>query len=176
MNLCLQELARSSEVVAAGLNVIGEICRRQQWAMGDLLGDLIGYRKSKDKGVMGAARGLLQLDREVNPSMLKRREWGKAASMGMAQGSQSTPFGYVEKPAEDIGGLMVRISPTSSYKINFILVLKTRTSGSLCKFYFEVFKFNKTKNKLKKSEVLDNGGLHYSVASQGSSQDGTWGR
>ncbi len=50
------------EVVAAGLNAIREICRRQPWAMeDDLLGDLIAYRKSRDKGVMVAARGLLQL-------------------------------------------------------------------------------------------------------------------
>lgn len=40
----------------------------------DLLSDLIDYRKSKDKGVTTAARGLLQLFREVNPGMLKRRE------------------------------------------------------------------------------------------------------
>lgn len=40
----------------------------------DLLGDLIEYRKSKDKAVTSAARGLLKLYREVNPNMLKRRE------------------------------------------------------------------------------------------------------
>lgn len=40
----------------------------------DLLSDLIEYRKSKDKGVVTASRGLLQLFREVNPGMLKRRE------------------------------------------------------------------------------------------------------
>ncbi|KAI0270933.1 SDA1-domain-containing protein [Russula aff. rugulosa BPL654] len=96
------------EVVAAGLNAIREICRRQPWAMeDDLLGDLIVYRKSRDKGVMVAARGLLQLYREVNPGMLKRRERGKTASMGMSQGNQPTPFGYVEKPAEDIEGLVL---------------------------------------------------------------------
>ncbi|KAH9967129.1 protein required for actin cytoskeleton organization and cell cycle progression [Russula dissimulans] len=96
------------EVVAAGLNAIREICRRQPWAMeDDLLGDLIAYRKSRDKGVLVAARGLLQLYREVNPGMLKRRERGKTASMGMSQGNQPTPFGYVEKPAEDIEGLVL---------------------------------------------------------------------
>jgi protein SDA1 len=64
-----------SEVIAAGINSIREICRRQPWAMEeDLLGDLIEYRKSRDKGVMVAARGLLQLFREVNPGMLKKRE------------------------------------------------------------------------------------------------------
>ncbi|KAH9955799.1 SDA1-domain-containing protein [Lactifluus volemus] len=71
----------------------------------DLLGDLIGYRKDRDKGVMSAAGGLLQLYCEVNLNMLKRREQGKTARMRLTQGSQPTPFGYVEKPAEDIEGL-----------------------------------------------------------------------
>ena len=62
----------ASKVNAAGLNVIREVSRRQPWAMEeDLLGDLIEYRKSKDKTVTSAARGLLKLYREVNPSMLK---------------------------------------------------------------------------------------------------------
>lgn len=65
----------ASEVIAAGLNAIREVSRRQPWAMKeDMLGDLIEYRKSKDKAVTSAARGLLKLYREVNPSMLKRRE------------------------------------------------------------------------------------------------------
>jgi protein SDA1 len=64
-----------SEVVAAGINAIREISRRQPWAMEeDLLSDLVEYRKSRDKTVIAAARGLLQLYREVNPSMLHRRE------------------------------------------------------------------------------------------------------
>lgn len=64
-----------SEVVAAGLNSIREICVRQPWAMEeDLLGDLVEYKKSKDKGVIAGARGLLHLYREEMPSMLKRRE------------------------------------------------------------------------------------------------------
>lgn len=65
----------ASEVLAVGLNAIREVSRRQPWAMEeDLLGDLVEYRKSKDKAVTSAARGLLRLYREVNPSMLKRRE------------------------------------------------------------------------------------------------------
>jgi len=75
----------------------------------DLLGDLIAYRKSRDKGVMVAARGLLQLYREVNPGLLKRRERGKTASIGMSQGNHPTPFGYVEKPVVDIEGHVVRL-------------------------------------------------------------------
>lgn len=40
----------------------------------DLLGDLIEYRKSKDKAVVTGARSLLQLYRQEMPSMLTRRE------------------------------------------------------------------------------------------------------
>jgi protein SDA1 len=65
----------ASEVIAAGINAIRELCRRQPWAIEEeLLSDLIEYRKSKDKAVTAASRGLLQLYREVNPSMLKKRE------------------------------------------------------------------------------------------------------
>ncbi|KAG6889780.1 hypothetical protein C0992_004198 [Termitomyces sp. T32_za158] len=95
-----------SEVIAAGLNAIREVCRRQPWSMEeDLLGDLIEYRKSRDKAVTAAARGLLQLFREVNPGMLKRRERGKDASMGLASGSQPLPFGHSADAAVDIDGL-----------------------------------------------------------------------
>lgn len=89
------------EVIAAGVNTIREICSRQIWALGseesgemddeeedkksskamddgkDLLEDLISYRRSKDKGVAAAARGLLQLYRRENPSLLPRKERGK---------------------------------------------------------------------------------------------------
>jgi protein SDA1 len=70
------------EVNTAGLNAIREVCRRQPWSMEeDLLGDLVAYRKSRDKAVTSAARGLLQLYREVNPGMLKRRERVRAFSI-----------------------------------------------------------------------------------------------
>ncbi|KAF8797849.1 protein required for actin cytoskeleton organization and cell cycle progression [Phlegmacium glaucopus] len=96
----------ASEVLAAGLNAIREVSRRQPWAMEeDLLGDLVEYRKSKDKTVTSAARGLLRLYREVNPSMLKRRERGKDASMGLASGSAPLPYGHTAQPAIDIEGL-----------------------------------------------------------------------
>ena len=100
-----------SEVIAAGLNAIREVCRRQPWAMEEeLLGDLVEYRKSRDKAVTAAARGLLQLFREVNPGMLKRRQRGKEASMGIASGSQPLPFGHSTDAAVDIEGLVVCIT------------------------------------------------------------------
>ncbi|KAH9857763.1 SDA1-domain-containing protein [Lenzites betulinus] len=97
-----------SEVIAAGINAIREVCRRQPWSMEeDLLGDLIEYRKSRDKAVTAAARGLLQLFREVNPGMLKRRERGKEAAMGIVKGSQPLPFGHSAQAAVDIEGLLL---------------------------------------------------------------------
>ncbi|KAF9002001.1 protein required for actin cytoskeleton organization and cell cycle progression [Cyathus striatus] len=96
----------ASEVIAAGLNSIREVCRRQPWAMEeDLLGDLVEYRKSRDKSVTSAARGLLKLYREVNPGLLKRRERGKDASMGIASGKQPLPYGHNPEAAVDIEGL-----------------------------------------------------------------------
>ncbi|KAF9266886.1 protein required for actin cytoskeleton organization and cell cycle progression [Marasmius fiardii PR-910] len=97
----------ASEVIAAGINAIREVCRRQPWAMEeDLLSDLVEYKKSKDKAVTAAARGLLQLYREVNPGMLKKRERGKEATMGMSSGShQPLPFGHSVLAAVDIKGL-----------------------------------------------------------------------
>lgn len=92
----------AAEVNAAGLNAITEICRRQPLAMSpDLLQDLVEYRKSKDKGVMVAARGLLQLYREVNPTLLKRRDVGKSVSMQLQEerrgGAESVAAGAEER-------------------------------------------------------------------------------
>ncbi|KAK4685706.1 protein SDA1, partial [Tremellales sp. Uapishka_1] len=94
-----------AEVIAAGINAIREVCRRQPWCMEeDLLSDLIEYRKSRDKGVVTAARGLLQLFREVNPGLLKRRERGKAASMGLTH-DQVPAYGHTKEIPQGIEGL-----------------------------------------------------------------------
>ncbi|PFH47182.1 hypothetical protein AMATHDRAFT_77333 [Amanita thiersii Skay4041] len=93
----------ASQVIAAGINCIREISKRQPWAMDeDLLGDLIEYRKSKDKAVVSAARSLLQLYREVNPALLKRRERGKEASIKPAA---PRPFGQSTEAVTIIEGL-----------------------------------------------------------------------
>ncbi|CCX06882.1 Similar to Protein SDA1; acc. no. P53313 [Pyronema omphalodes CBS 100304] len=74
----------SSEVATAGLNAIREICARSPLAIdATLLQDLTEYKGSKDKGVTMAARSLITLYREVAPEMLKRKDRGKTASMGM---------------------------------------------------------------------------------------------
>ncbi|KAI4112093.1 MAG: hypothetical protein LQ339_000101 [Xanthoria mediterranea] len=81
--------AVAPEVASAGLNTIREICVRQPLAMNyTLLQDLVDYRKSKDKGVMMAAKGLLGLYREIAPGMLKKRDRGKDATMGLRSGER----------------------------------------------------------------------------------------
>ncbi|KAL8942640.1 MAG: hypothetical protein Q9216_001553 [Gyalolechia sp. 2 TL-2023] len=81
--------AAAAEVASAGLNAIREICVRQPLAMNDtLLQDLVMYRKSKDKGVVMAAKGLLGLYREVGPEMLNKRDRGKDAAMGLKSGER----------------------------------------------------------------------------------------
>ena len=81
--------AAAAEVASAGLNAIREICVRQPLAMNDtLLQDLVMYKKSKDKGVMMAAKGLLGLYREVGAEMLKKRDRGKDAAIGLRSGAQ----------------------------------------------------------------------------------------
>lgn len=94
--------ASASEVASAGLNAIREICVRQPLAMNDtLLQDLVMYRKSKDKGTMMAAKGLLSLYREVGADMLKKRDRGKDATMGIRSGAiKERRFGE-----EEVGGI-----------------------------------------------------------------------
>ena len=97
--------AAAAEVASAGLNAIREICVRQPLAMNDtLLQDLVMYKKSKDKGVMMAAKGLLGLYREVGAEMLKKRDRGKNAAIGLRSGEQKQRrFG--EEAAGEIEGL-----------------------------------------------------------------------
>jgi protein SDA1 len=69
-----------------------------------LLQDLVQYRKSKDKGVMMAAKGLLSLYREVGAELLKKRDRGKSATINMRAGIQAQrKFG--EQDAGGIEGL-----------------------------------------------------------------------
>ena len=79
----------AGEVATAGLNAIREICARAPLAMdATLLQDLTEYKGSKDKGVVMAARSLLALYREVAPEMLRRKDRGKVASVGLKERHQ----------------------------------------------------------------------------------------
>jgi protein SDA1 len=93
--------AAAAEVASAGLNAIREICVRQPLAMNDtLLQDLVMYKKSKDKGVVMAAKGLLGLYREVGAEMLKKRDRGKDAAISLRSGVQKQRRFGEETPGE----------------------------------------------------------------------------
>ena len=91
--------AAAAEVASAGLNAIREICVRQPLAMNEtLLQDLVDYRKSKDKGVMMAAKGLLSLYREVAADLLRKRDRGKKAAIAVQTGERKEiRFGQAEE-------------------------------------------------------------------------------
>ncbi|KAI1809040.1 SDA1-domain-containing protein [Poronia punctata] len=97
--------ASNVEVCAAGINAIREICARQPLAMNEtLLQDLVEYRKSKDKGVSMAAKGLLSLYREKGAEMLKKKDRGKDATIGLKSGEMKQhQFG--EEQIGEIEGL-----------------------------------------------------------------------
>ncbi|GFY53345.1 protein SDA1 homolog, partial [Trichonephila inaurata madagascariensis] len=64
----------SPEGIAVGINAIREICARCPLAMdSDYLNDLAQYKKFKNKNVTEAAKSIINLFREINPKMLKRR-------------------------------------------------------------------------------------------------------
>ncbi|KAI9725965.1 MAG: Severe Depolymerization of Actin [Chrysothrix sp. TS-e1954] len=90
--------AAAGQVAAAGLNAIREMCMRQPLAMNEtLLQDLVMYRKSKDKSVMMAAKGLMSLYRDVGPEMLRKRDRGRDAALNMRSGTLNHKrFGDVE--------------------------------------------------------------------------------
>lgn len=97
MNIMVRKIADefvsdgvASEVAAAGLNTIREICTRAPLAIDEtLLQDLTEYKGSKAKGVSMAAKGLVSLYREVAPEMLKRKDRGKTASMELQEAKRS---------------------------------------------------------------------------------------
>jgi len=62
------------------------------------------YRKSKDKGVQMAARGLLSLYREVGAELLKKRDRGKDATIAL-RASDAKERRYGEEEAAGIEGI-----------------------------------------------------------------------
>ncbi|AEO71787.1 uncharacterized protein THITE_2124629 [Thermothielavioides terrestris NRRL 8126] len=94
--------ASASEVAAAGINAIREVALRQPLCMTEtLLQDLVMYQRSKDKGVVMAAKGLQSLYRDVYPELLQKKYRGKEATMGLRSGEVKQPkFGE-----EEAGGI-----------------------------------------------------------------------
>ncbi|KAI9293060.1 SDA1-domain-containing protein [Neoconidiobolus thromboides FSU 785] len=97
----------SNEVISAGINSIREICARAPLIMNeDLLQDLTEYKKIKDKSVVMASRSLIQLFREINPSLLKKKDRGRDATVAKISGNETKVLKYGEiQTAEGISGI-----------------------------------------------------------------------
>ncbi|CCC70449.1 hypothetical protein NCAS_0E03790 [Naumovozyma castellii] len=102
----------ASEVAAAGLNTIREICSRAPLAIEEtLLQDLVEYKGSKAKGVNMAAKGLISLYREVAPEMLKKKDRGKTASLELqamareGKGRSKRPQFGIQNDTQGIAGI-----------------------------------------------------------------------
>ncbi|ESQ35502.1 hypothetical protein EUTSA_v10006828mg [Eutrema salsugineum] len=66
------------EAIAVGLNVIREMCLRIHELMTEeLLQDLALYKKNHEKAISAAARSLIALFREINPSLLVKKDRGR---------------------------------------------------------------------------------------------------
>jgi len=88
----------SSEVMAVGLNAIRETCSRCPLSMSkDLLDDLVMYKSHKDKGVLMAARSIISLYRDKNPSLLHRNLRGKPTESM----KESVPLEYGKLDSKD---------------------------------------------------------------------------
>lgn len=97
----------AAEVASAGINTIREIVSRAPLSIDKpLLEDLVEYKGSKSKSVMMAARSLITLFRDIDPSMLPTKERGKVASMAMKQNGDIAPkFGVDRSVVQGIEGL-----------------------------------------------------------------------
>ncbi|KAK1940188.1 Protein SDA1 [Phytophthora citrophthora] len=72
----------SSEVIAVGINSLRELFRRvplllECEGMDVLVADLVQYNRARDKTIVMAARGVLNLIRDIHPALLKRKNRGK---------------------------------------------------------------------------------------------------
>lgn len=89
----------SFEVMAVGINSIREICSRCPFAMNeDLLQDLVEYSSFKDKNVSMASKSLIQLYRQVNPLLLRRKDRGRPTQASRESGP---PIQYGQLKAVD---------------------------------------------------------------------------
>lgn len=97
---------QASEVIEVGLNTIREICARGiNILTEEELTDLVEFRKFKHKGVSLAARGLVNLYRELHPAMLHRSLRGREATMALSRGELHAPIYGAQQAAEGIDGI-----------------------------------------------------------------------
>lgn len=96
----------ANEVISVGINSIREICARAPLAITpSLVEDLTEYKKNRDKSVVMASRSLIQLFREIDPTMLKKKDRGREATMAGIQGAAPKPLKFGEvRTVDSIAG------------------------------------------------------------------------
>jgi len=82
------------------LNAIREVCSRSSNGMSEeLLQDLVQYKTTKNKTVMMAARSLMQLFRDVDPTLLRKKDRGKPKEEDPTAGVDLTARKFGESKA-----------------------------------------------------------------------------
>lgn len=96
----------ANEAISVGINSIREICARAPLAITpSLVEDLTEYKKNKDKSVVMASRSLIQLFREIDPTMLKKKDRGREATIAGIQGAAPKPLKFGEvRTVDSIAG------------------------------------------------------------------------
>nr|CCA26051.1 SDA1 family protein putative [Albugo laibachii Nc14] len=123
----------SSEVIAVGINALREIFRRVPLLlecedMEVFTSDLIMYSKAKDKGVVMAARGVLNLIRECHPTLLRRKDRGKHHD----RAARPRPFGE-STAVESVDGAELLAAAEASGRFSNVedsLEVKSGKNGS----------------------------------------------
>lgn len=94
------------EVIEVGLNTIREVCSRAVGMLNEEeLGDLVAFKKFKNKGVMIAAHSLINVYREIDPQLLHRSLRGREATMALSRGELQAPQYGAAVARDDIDGL-----------------------------------------------------------------------
>jgi len=84
---------RPPEVISIGINTIREICIRSPLVMNaTLLKDITQYKHHKNRGVVMAARSMIEVFRAINPMLLPRKERGKDTDLNIV------PYEYGQRP------------------------------------------------------------------------------
>lgn len=89
------------ELIQVGLNAVREVVTHcpvvlEEAGMHDLVQDLVQYRNYHNRGVVAAARALLNLIREIYPALLRRRDRGRGLA-GAEEAAYSRPTAYGQR-------------------------------------------------------------------------------
>mmetsp|Transcript_13274 Transcript_13274/g.30207 ORF Transcript_13274/g.30207 Transcript_13274/m.30207 type:complete len:669 (+) Transcript_13274:79-2085(+) len=109
--------AQAPEVIEVGLNTIRSVCSRAINVLTEEeLADLASFRKTRNKGVLMAARSLINTYRELHPRLLERSLRGREAQMAISQGTLQDPqFGSSQANA-NIEGIELLVKNSENEK------------------------------------------------------------